>query len=40
MGNKAPIKNFKEWLNDWEDVVLRGMKKDIKPAGGWGRQNY
>ncbi|CDW82869.1 brct domain containing protein [Stylonychia lemnae] len=40
IGNKGPINNFKEWLQDWEDVVLRGMKKDVQPKGGWGRQNY
>eukprot|EP00347_Sterkiella_histriomuscorum_P014045 403362369 len=40
VGNKSVIVNFREWLVDWEDVVIRGQKKDIQPKGGWGRAAY
>ncbi|CAE7360079.1 Gnf1 [Symbiodinium sp. CCMP2456] len=30
LGNQAPIRKLADWLQDWEDVVLRGKSK--KPA--------
>lgn len=33
MGNRNVISNFKHWLNDWEDVQLRGHKKKVEYKG-------
>ena len=29
MGNKTIVRNFESWLQDWDDVVIRGNKKPI-----------
>jgi hypothetical protein len=29
MGNKTVIRNFESWLQDWDDVVIRGNKKPV-----------
>ena len=29
VGNKKVIKDFKEWLIDWNDVVINKNKKEI-----------
>lgn len=36
VGNAGLIANLYTWLKDWDDVVLRGHKKDMKyRTGGW-----
>ena len=30
IGNAGVIDNLYEWLKDWDEVVLRGRKKEIK----------
>eukprot|EP00347_Sterkiella_histriomuscorum_P013715 403363643 len=34
------IVNFREWLVDWEDFVIRGQQKDIQHKGDWSRAAY
>lgn len=35
IGQHTQIKQLRSWLNDWQDVVLRGNKKDAVPARGF-----
>ena len=35
IGQGSQIKQLREWLEDWEDVVLRGNKKDVAPVRGF-----
>lgn len=30
IGNRSVIQNFKTWLLDWEDVIIRGHKKKVE----------
>jgi len=34
VGNAMSVKKLREWLSDWEDVVLRGKKKPVFFRGG------
>lgn len=43
MGNQDVIRKLRSWLNDWDTVVIKGIKKDIKPnfsKGGFGGGNF
>jgi replication factor C subunit 1 len=43
MGNADIVKKLRTWLEDWEDVNLRGNKKEVKMGGGrggWGTGNF
>ena len=33
VGNRNVIANFKHWLKDWEDVIMRGHKKKVEYKG-------
>ena len=33
IGNTGVIDNLYNWLKDWDDVVIRGNKKQIKATG-------
>ena len=35
-GNRTVIDNFEKWLRDWNDVILKGMKKPLPAAKGRG----
>jgi len=35
IGQSFQIKQLREWLSDWEDVVLKGHKKDAVPSRGF-----
>lgn len=36
IGNLASINSFRDWLQDWDDVVIRGNKKQVKQSfGNW-----
>ena len=35
-GNRTVIDNFEKWLRDWNDVILKGMKKPMPSAKGRG----
>lgn len=39
MGNGQICKKLREWLQDWDDVIIKGNKKVIKQAGGFGGFN-
>ena len=32
IGQNSQIKNLKEWLESWEDIQIRGNKRDVKAA--------
>ena len=34
VGNQGIISQLYEWLKDWDDVVIRGHKKEVKWRGG------
>ena len=34
VGNSGIIENLIEWLRDWDDVVIKGNKKTIRPMNG------
>lgn len=39
IGNKSAIDSLREWLRDWDDVVIKGNKKQVKPSyGNWENQ--
>ena len=40
IGNQGNIKKLEQWLKDWDDVVLRGMKKEIKLSNGFNPNNF
>ena len=33
-GNRTVIENFEKWLRDWNDVILKGMKKPMPVSKG------
>jgi len=36
IGNKGAVDSLREWLSDWEDVVIKGNKKAVKTTfGNW-----
>jgi replication factor C subunit 1 len=35
IGNNQAVKKLQEWLEDWESVVLRGNKKEVKLVKGY-----
>lgn len=36
IGNKAAVDSLREWLRDWNDVVIKGHKKEVKVKyGDW-----
>ena len=35
VGNQGVISQLYEWLKDWDDVVIRGHKKEVKFRGNW-----
>ena len=35
IGNGGAIDSLYNWLKDWDDVVIRGYKKEIKFRGAW-----
>ena len=39
IGNSANINCFRNWLSDWDDVILNGNKKEIRPQKGRGWNN-
>mmetsp|Transcript_22623 Transcript_22623/g.21786 ORF Transcript_22623/g.21786 Transcript_22623/m.21786 type:complete len:201 (+) Transcript_22623:799-1401(+) len=39
VGNEGVVNELYEWLRDWDDVVIRGHKKDVKPKRGQGWQD-
>lgn len=36
VGNQGLVKQLLEWLRDWDDVHIRGFKKDIPKPTGYG----
>ena len=40
IGNTKVISNFIEWLDDWEDVVINGNKKQTKGSFKGGRPHF
>ena len=40
IGNSKAITNFIEWLDDWEDVVINGNKKEVKTNFKGGRPHF
>jgi replication factor C subunit 1 len=39
VGNPGVVEKLRNWLKDWDDVVIRGNKKEIKFKGGFGANN-
>ena len=39
IGNMSKVMDLKKWLNDWDDVIINGNKKKIKPQKGQGWNN-
>ena len=35
VGNYGIINQLYEWLKDWDDVVIRGNKKQVNHRGNW-----
>ena len=35
VGNQPTIKNLFEWLRDWDQVHIKGQKKEVPRAGGF-----
>ena len=35
VGNQGVISQLYEWLKDWDDVVIRGNKKQVNFRGNW-----
>ena len=43
MGNADIVRKLRTWLEDWEDVNIRGNKREVKMGGGrggWGTGNF
>jgi hypothetical protein len=34
VGNEGTVDSLYEWLKDWDDVIIRGNKKEVKPRRG------
>lgn len=32
IGQNSQVKNLREWLESWEDIHIRGNKRDVKPS--------
>lgn len=39
VGNQGVVNSLYNWLQDWDDVHIRGNKKEVPKTGGWNR-NY